>query len=650
MFRDKNQSVKKSPKDWSGLRLLTVFAFIVLSQMLSACASTGSSANEIDVRADNALSELEKESGEGMALLAEVPGYLVFPNVVKAGLGIGAESGKGVLRVGRKTVDYYRMSSGSIGLQLGIQSKSVIIAFRTLSALEQFRHSDGWQAGVDGSIAVANIGAGRSLDMGSSGDPVVGIVFGAKGLMYNLTLEGTKITKLDVPVETLPGQLGTATRAKADLEYYSSTIEKLANGGRSCDVGILSRWDNYITRVSDKGAFNGLNPGDKILSLNGEEITPANLFELLSKYDPGDELVLAVRRGSKNVDVRIVCGDATEVRLAKYSMIQAAADSRWQDCIDQSYTADRIRGAQIAFSATYRLNCNEVNRCGYGRCPAPDRTDAEIWYTARVRALEEAAFADDKLTLIRADVLTMISSLEKAGYPRLANDLESQLEAADAATPATAAGRATPSQTTTSYGSCFAVSDSEILTSNHVVTDADSISVRFEDGIEREAVISQRSQSNDLALLKIGGKAPAHLSLAPVRSLEVGQQIFTIGYPVTSILGTEAKFTEGSVSALSGIQGDASYFQMSVPVQPGNSGGPVVNMKGEVVGIVAATAAIEAFYASSGALPQNVNWASKSDSARLLFSPSSVGTRAGDRRQAIQRAKDAACQVSAIMN
>jgi len=650
MFRDKNQSVKRSPKDWSGLRLLTVFAFIVLVQMLSACASTGSPANEIDVRADIALSALAKESDEGMALVAEVPGYLVFPNVVKAGLGIGAESGKGVLRVGGKTVAYYRMSSGSIGFQLGIQSKSVIITFRTLSALEQFRHSAGWQAGVDGSIAVANIGAGKSLGMGSSGNPVVGIVFGTKGLMYNLTLEGTKITKLDVPVETLPDQLGTAKVAKADLEYYSSNVEKWANGRRSCGVGILSVWDNYITRVSDKGAFNGLKAGDKFLSLNGEKITPANRPELFSKYDPGVELVLEIRRGSKNVDVRVVCADATEVQLADFSMIQAAADSRWQDCIDQSYMADRIRGAETSFSADYRLYCNEEKRCSYGRCPTPNLTDAEIWYTARVRALEEAAFADNKLTLIRADVLTMISSLEKAGYPRLANDLESQLKAADAATTATAAGRATPSQATTSYGTCFAVSDSEILTSNHVVADSDSISVRFEDGIESEAVVSQRSQSNDLALLKIGGKTPAHLPFAPVRSLEVGQEIFTIGYPVTSILGTEAKFTEGSVSALSGIQGDASYFQMSVPVQPGNSGGPVVNMKGAVVGIVAATAAIEAFYASSGALPQNVNWASKSDSARLLFSPSSVGTRAADRRQAIKRAKEAVCQVRAITN
>jgi S1-C subfamily serine protease len=75
------------------------------------------------------------------------------------------------------------------------------------------------------------------------------------------------------------------------------------------------------------------------------------------------------------------------------------------------------------------------------------------------------------------------------------------------------------------------------------------------------------------------------------------------------------------VSALSGIQDDASYFQMSVPILPGNSGGPVVNMHGEVVGIVTSTAVVEAFYALSGSLPQNVNWAPKSDYVRLMFDP-----------------------------
>ena len=89
---------------------------------------------------------------------------------------------------------------------------------------------------------------------------------------------------------------------------------------------------------------------------------------------------------------------------------------------------------------------------------------------------------------------------------------------------------------------------------------------------------------------------------------------------------------------------------MSVPVQPGNSGGPVVNVRGEVVGIVTATAAIEAFYAATGSLPQNINWASKSDYAQLLFDAPNLEKRANDRAEAIEMTYAAICKVTAVKN
>ena len=87
------------------------------------------------------------------------------------------------------------------------------------------------------------------------------------------------------------------------------------------------------------------------------------------------------------------------------------------------------------------------------------------------------------------------------------------------------------------------------------------------------------------------------------------------------ILGKEVKYTDGSISSLSGLQGDATFFQINVPIQPGNSGGPLVNADGDVVGVVTATAAVEAFYKSVGAMPQNVNWAVKGAYASLLLPP-----------------------------
>ena len=84
-----------------------------------------------------------------------------------------------------------------MGFQLGAQAKSIVIAFMTPESLDKFRESSGWKVGVDGSVALIDIGAGKTIDSNNIKDPVVGFVFGSKGLMYNLTLEGSRFTKLD---------------------------------------------------------------------------------------------------------------------------------------------------------------------------------------------------------------------------------------------------------------------------------------------------------------------------------------------------------------------------------------------------------------------------------------------------------------------
>ena len=105
--------------------------------------------------------------------------------------------GEGALRVDGKSVGYYSTTAGSIGLQAGAQSKSEVIVFMTEDALKAFQASSGWEAGVDGNIAVVEWGAGQSLTTVDVKDPIVGFIYGSKGLMYNLTLEGTKFTKIE---------------------------------------------------------------------------------------------------------------------------------------------------------------------------------------------------------------------------------------------------------------------------------------------------------------------------------------------------------------------------------------------------------------------------------------------------------------------
>jgi lipid-binding SYLF domain-containing protein len=180
-----------------GVRLVgaLVGVTVLLSGWLSGPA-LAASAKEIDTGADEAIVMFEKEVNNGKSFLQSSKGVLVFPTVIKGGAGFGGEYGEGALRIGGKTVDYYSTLQGSFGLQLGGEVKTVFVVFLEEGALKRFREGEGWKAGVDGSVSLVTLGAGGGIDTHNLKDPIVGFVLGQKGLMYNLSFEGTKFTKL----------------------------------------------------------------------------------------------------------------------------------------------------------------------------------------------------------------------------------------------------------------------------------------------------------------------------------------------------------------------------------------------------------------------------------------------------------------------
>ena len=161
-----------------------------------ANSALAASAQEIDIRVSAALDTFKKEIGGGEAFLQKAEGVLVFPEVVKAGFGVGGEYGEGALQIAGKNIDYYSTAAASIGFQLGAQLKTIILVFLEKGALDKFRNSSGWEVGVDGSVALIELGVGKDINTVNISDPIVGFVISNKGLMYNLTLEGSKITKL----------------------------------------------------------------------------------------------------------------------------------------------------------------------------------------------------------------------------------------------------------------------------------------------------------------------------------------------------------------------------------------------------------------------------------------------------------------------
>ncbi|MHB8524467.1 MAG: trypsin-like peptidase domain-containing protein [Limisphaerales bacterium] len=163
----------------------------------------------------------------------------------------------------------------------------------------------------------------------------------------------------------------------------------------------------------------------------------------------------------------------------------------------------------------------------------------------------------------------------------------------------------------------FITPDGYFLTCFHVVEGASRVVVVTGKG-RWPATVIKTDPANDIAVLKVAGPSLA-LPLAASRGVKLGDAVFTIGFPNLELQGAEPKFTDGKISSLAGAEDDPRQFQISVAVQPGNSGGPLVNQYGNVVGIVTAKLSDIATLKATGSLPQNVNYAIKSAYASILL-------------------------------
>ena len=172
---------------------LSLFLFITVNFTETTSARNS---NEIDAAIESALVRFNEEVQGSQTYLDGARGVLVIPRMIKAGVVLGMEYGEGALIVDDIKVQYYRAFSTSLGIQLGVGAKDLVILFFDDEAMDDFLYSSGWQAGVDGAVALWTMGAGGSIDTTESQDPIVGFVFGHKGLIAGVSLEGTKFTKI----------------------------------------------------------------------------------------------------------------------------------------------------------------------------------------------------------------------------------------------------------------------------------------------------------------------------------------------------------------------------------------------------------------------------------------------------------------------
>jgi S1-C subfamily serine protease len=174
-------------------------------------------------------------------------------------------------------------------------------------------------------------------------------------------------------------------------------------------------------------------------------------------------------------------------------------------------------------------------------------------------------------------------------------------------------------------GSGFAVGRGYYLTNNHVVPAMGHPTV-YDRGDALPVTVALRDQANDVALLRVSDSSkaagPQHeggLTFGDPSTVKQGDRVWTLGFPLTNVLGQKPILTEGTISSTYGFGEDPRLFQVSVPIQPGNSGGPLLNERGEVVGLAVSTINAAKIFQVTGMMPQNINFAVKVTYAKSLL-------------------------------
>jgi hypothetical protein len=241
-----------------------------------------------------------------------------------------------------------------------------------------------------------------------------------------------------------------------------------------------------------------------------------------------------------------------------------------------------------------------------------DRAEAERWYRRAANQGEEPA----KRALARLNA-------EPSGPPSIARDVAHPHQSPRATVPA-------PSEARRSQGTGWPVAGGYIVTNVHIIEAASTVTLVRQDGTRIAAAVALKDHANDLALLSAVDPSllPAALPVAD-RDATLGAQVFTIGFALSPVLGTQPRLTSGQINALVGLQDDERSYQISVPIQLGNSGGPLLNVRGEVVGVVNAKLNAGLIQELTGDIPQNVNFAIKGAHVRSLLESAAILSHCG---------------------
>ena len=331
-----------------------------------------------------------------------------------------------------------------------------------------------------------------------------------------------------------------------------------------------------------------------------------------------------VQRFNEAMERAVVCEDGGSYATALRAALGAYLDFAPLECLSALGRLEAFAGPSehvAGIAATCGRMAVGSNQMTYGQFVPIDHQLAQ-------RALEERVVTRT-VNDIRTDVISTASRLRGRGYTDLANDvlrlLDDAIEQQNRGGRADAAAGPGDLEVSVSLGSGFILPSRLLAATNyHVVEGATSVEVWSPQlGEWYPTRIVRSDPANDLALVEVpeAMRPSATAVVYGYRSstdIRVGTEVHAIGFPLSGVLGSRPRFTTGTISADVGISDDPRLVQTTASIQPGNSGGPLVDAFGQIIGVVVSTLNSELFLERTGSVPQNVNFAIKIDYLRLL--------------------------------
>lgn len=159
-------------------------------------ASLARARSDIDDAVAQAIATFRETIPSGTDLIDHAKGMLIVPNVIKGGFVLTGAYGEGALIVGDTTESYYSVASAALGFQVGGQRYHQALFFMTEESLEQFRRSDGWEAGVNAEVTLLDLATSAGVSTATRNNPVIGLIFGQKGFLAGASFEGAKYSRI----------------------------------------------------------------------------------------------------------------------------------------------------------------------------------------------------------------------------------------------------------------------------------------------------------------------------------------------------------------------------------------------------------------------------------------------------------------------